>query len=99
MYVGLLNGSMEPDSSTGYMRIESDLNCTVFFPVSKGYGVITKIGLYEDKTGREPIETINLPEPVDIHEGVVPIVHSRKLLRGLDVTAKILASTSGALNT
>lgn len=99
MYVGLLNGSTEPDKSTGYMRKESDFDHTVFFPVSKGYGTITHIGLYETETGGDPVDVIRLPEPVDVHRGIIPVVHNRKLLRGVDVTAKIIANTTGSMNT
>lgn len=98
MIIGLLLESREPDSSTGYTRVEGDINHTVVFPVSSGYGVITHIGIFDSINGGAVLEKIKLPEPVDCHEGVVPIVHHGKLLRGIDVTAKVKLKSADLMN-
>lgn len=96
MYIGLLIGCNEPSSSSGYCRMEGDFNGMVAFPVSAGYGEITHIALFDAAEGGVPVETIELPEPVDCHKGVIPIVNCGRLLRGLDVTAQIKLKAAGA---
>ena len=94
MYIGLLNGSHEPDSSTGYARVKGELSQVLAFDADKGYGMITHIALFDAAEGGKPLKTIELPEPVDCHDGVIPLVHNGKLLRGLDVTAHVTLKTA-----
>ena len=95
MYIGLLKGSHEPSPSTGYARVEGDLERGAIFPVSKGYGEITHLAIFEAETGGTPLQTVELPAPVDVHIGVIPIVRAGQLLRGLDVTSQVNVSASG----
>lgn len=95
MFIGLLCGDHEPDPSSGYARVEGYLTQTLAFNTSSGYGMVTHIALYDDAEGGEPLKTIELPEPVDVHDGVIPIIHEGKLLRGIDITAKLKIHTSG----
>lgn len=99
MYVGLLIGSKEPPYSKGYARVCGDFEQTLTFPVSSGYGLVTSIALFENEIGGVPTKVVELPQPVDCHDGVIPIIHNRQLLRGLDVTAQINVAISGCLNT
>ena len=95
MYIGLLEGSHEPSPSTGYARVEGDLEQGAIFPASKGYGEITHLALFEAETGGALLQTVELPAPVDVHAGVIPIVRAGQLLRGLDVTSQIKVSAAG----
>lgn len=99
MYIGLLNNKTEPSPASGYARVEGDLTGPVFFPVSKGYGVITHIAVYEAAEGGDPVETIELAEPVDCHEGVTPFIHGGKLLRGMEVSARGVLHAAGECKT
>lgn len=96
MYIGLLVGSYEPSPSTGYCRVEGDLSQTLGFPTSKGYGIVTHIAVFATPHGGEPVETIELLQPVDCHIGVIPLLHEGKLLRGIDVTAQISLKSNAA---
>ena len=89
-YIGLLIGSAEPAAATGYTRAEGSLAETVAFPTAQAeYGYITAIAVYDNAEGGEPLETVELAEPVHITEGIIPIVRDRALLRGVDVTAHV----------
>lgn len=89
-YIGLLIGSVEPDSGLGYSRIEGKLGQTLAFPkASNDYGLVTGIAVYDSPTGGEPLEVVTLQKPVDISAGIIPIVRGRNLLRGADVTARV----------
>lgn len=98
MFIGLLCGVNEPNPSSGYARIEGYLTQTLAFNPSSGYGMVTHIALYDEADGGAPLKTIELPEPVDVHAGVIPIIHEGRLLRGVDVTAHILTATKGQSN-
>lgn len=95
MYIGLLIGSNEPSPSTGYARVEGDLGQNVAFPLSEGYGMVTHIALYDSADADRPVDTIALPEPVDVHAGVIPLVHNGQLFRGLDVTGHVTIRAAG----
>lgn len=97
-FIGLLIDTTEPDASTGYARVEGDLDCTLIFPTSTGYGMITHIGIFDSEVGDTLLDTIELPEPVDVHEGVIPIVQNRRLLRGIDVTAHVVLKSADLMS-
>ena len=89
-YIGLLIGSAEPTATTGYTRAEGSLAETVAFPTAQAeYGYITAIAVYDNVEGGEPLEIVELAEPVHITAGIIPIVRDRALLRGVDVTAHV----------
>lgn len=89
-YIGLLIGSAEPAVDTGYTRAEGSLAETVAFPTAQAeYGYITAIAVYDTAEGGEPLEIVELAEPVHITAGIIPIVRDRALLRGVDVTAHV----------
>lgn len=89
-YIGLLIGSAEPAASTGYIRAEGSLAETVAFPAAQAeYGYITALAVYDTIEGGEPLEIVELAEPVHITAGIIPIVRDRALLRGVDVTAHV----------
>lgn len=89
-YIGLLIGSAEPAASTGYTRAEGSLAETVAFPTAQAeYGYITAIAVYDTAEGGEPLEIVELAEPVHITAGIIPVVRDRALLRGVDVTARV----------
>lgn len=99
MYIGLLNDNIEPSPVSGYARVEGDLTGTVFFPASKGYGVITHIAVFDTAEGGDPVDVIELDKPVDCHEGVTPFVHGGKLYRGKEMSARGVLRATGACNT
>lgn len=99
MYIGLLNDKTEPSHTSGYARVEGDLTVPVFFPVSKGYGLITHIAVFDTAEGGDPVETIELAAPVDCHEGVTPFIHDGKLLRGMAVSARGVLRAAGECKT
>lgn len=89
-YIGLLIGSAEPAVDTGYNRAEGSLAEIVAFPTAQAeYGYITAIAVYDTAEGGEPLEIVELAEPVHITAGIIPIVRDRVLLRGVDVTAHV----------
>lgn len=110
-YIGLMGvGDKEPSVEAGYARVgigQVDLleaprllngRQIVFNEVTApGCGLVYEIGLYNAPEGGELLYYWNLPEPVDVHAGTIPVVHNGKLLLGLDVSANIsLASVSAA---
>lgn len=110
-YIGLLGvGLEEPLPATGYKRTAAGafdiwqapnlLRGRQFvFPEVKapGYGFIFCIGLFNAPTGGELLYTWDLPEKVDMHEGVVPGIIDGRLIRGVDVSAQVIASLKEAI--
>lgn len=104
-YVGLLTkGHVEPDAVTGYARVcvegekvpEFDDLSVLFREASApGYGDVTHIAIFDADGGDAPIIVRELPEPVNVHEGVVPIITAGKLLRGLAVSATVQLTAAG----
>lgn len=98
-YIGLLIGSAEPDNGLGYSRAEGTFDETIVFPTAQtDYGLITALALYDSPEGGEPIEIVELPKPVDIGQGIIPIVRDKALLRGVDVTARVTVHANELLN-
>lgn len=98
-YVGLSVNGKEPDASTGYARVGAESiedAPAVFPPVTADCGNVTAIVVYGESG--EVIRTIELPEPVNVHAGVIPIVQNGKLFRGVDVTAHVSIKAAGDCN-
>lgn len=105
VYFGLLTDSRtEPLVSTGYTRLKYDMpdgqdlltlpisNVIVFDESSKdSYGVVTHLAVYDSPESKEPFYTWELIEPVDFPKGVIPVIRSLKLYKGVDFTAQVLA--------
>lgn len=102
IYIGLLRADgTEPDETSGYCRAiaqgtQADFNRileegqTVFPDVTApGYGLITAAAAWNTEEGGTTAAFWNLPEPVDVHPGVVPVIHKGKLYRGVAVQAEI----------
>lgn len=110
VYLGLLGvGMEEPLPETGYIRVpagEVDLweaptmleGRQFVFPDVKapGYGRIFCIGLYNAQVGGDLLYTWDIPELVDVHEGVIPAVVDGRLIRGVDVSAQVIVSLKDA---
>jgi hypothetical protein len=101
-YIGLLRADgTEPDKASGYRRVAveakwEDSLCLVkgsqiVFPdvTAPGYGVISTAAVYEQNEGGEPVFTYPLPEALDVHQGVVPVLHRGRLWRGVETRATI----------
>lgn len=103
-YVGLLRADLtEPRKHTGYKRIPVSYDFVEFisdkliaFPAASGlgYGTIVGLSIYDKETGGEAIHQLNLPEPVNIRAGVIPIVRGGKLYRGMELDVKVDLNTS-----
>lgn len=100
-YIGLLrHDGTEPPREAGYrrvpvtdaVRLAAVLNCRqIVFPdvTAPGYGVIAQIAAYADEEAQEPLGVWVLPEALDVHEGVVPVIYDGKLYRGMEVQARV----------
>lgn len=108
VYVALLASAQEPGPETGYARapVEDvdildvpymlDDRQIVFNDVVMPYGLIDSVAAYDAPEGGELLYTWPLPEPVDIHEGVVPAILDGRLVKGMDVSAQVIASLNEA---
>lgn len=111
-YIGLLNtGLTEPPVETGYKRIsagrvnlweaQSLLEGKQFvFPdvAAPGYGHIFCIGLFDAEQNGNLLYFWPLKESVDVHTGVTPGIVNGQLLRGIDVSAQVIASLKEAIS-
>lgn len=112
-WLGLLQaGCVEPDSTAGYARVymgEIDLwsipfalqdQQFVFNEVQHpGYGTVHMLGMYSAPEYGDLLYIWDLPEAVQLHEGVVPGVLDGKLVRGMDVSAHVLMQLSEQIST
>lgn len=116
-FMGLLReDGTEPPAASGYTRVSvgkvlitSIGNIPyaqqIVFPdvMPPGYGNITDLALFLEKEGGEAVVLWDLPEPIDVHQGVVPVIHNGKLWRGVDTKAtvtiqnEILSKMGGSL--
>lgn len=107
IYVGLLVSGKEPPAESGYSRVrlyDVDIldvptllkDRQIVFPdvTAPGYGPVTDICAFDE--GGELLYTWQLPEPVDVHERVVPAILDGRLVRGMDVSAQVIASLKDA---
>ena len=93
MYISFLTGT---DEITGYSRVKGDLDKTMMFAPIDHCCEITGIASYDSETGGDPIEVVELSEPVFLCSGMIPIAHNRKVLKGVATSAKILTNSEGA---
>lgn len=109
VYAGLLVSDKEPAAETGYSRVGlGDISILdipwllkdrqiIFQNVATpGYGLVTEIAAFDAPEGGELLYTWPLPESVDVHEGVIPGIVDGRLIRGLDVSAQVIASLKDA---
>lgn len=107
IYFGLgRSDCTEPSSESGYSRIAietsadpngislSDLQLTFPEATGAGYGVVATVMLFDSADAVQPRRSWNLPEPADVHAGVTPVIHKGNLIRGIDISAKILLHTA-----
>lgn len=104
--IGLLRSDgSEPPVESGYKRAAlgkleisqiPGISQIVFPDVhAPGYGTVTAFGAFYTKDGEDtpPLSIWLLPEPVNAHPGTVPVLHSGRLLLGVDVTANVAVTT------
>lgn len=100
LYAGLLRlDGTEPPQESGYRRIpvpgaklpNALFGRQIVFPdvTAPGYGVVDKITVYVDESAPMYLASWDLPEPLDVHEGVIPIIANGRLLRGLEMQAQV----------
>ena len=111
-YLGLLGvGLVEPSKDTGYVRVPVGkvnlweavkllVGQQFAFPEVKapGYGYIICIGLFNAAESGELMYMWPVKELVDVHEGVIPGVVNGQLVRGVDVSAEVLAKLEEAIS-
>lgn len=93
-YIGLLRADgTEPSAGSGYAR--SEAKAIAIFPdsINEGYGKINAVAFFDAPTGGTATRTAPLPEPINVHAGVIPIFRAGKLLRGVAARAEIICGT------
>lgn len=112
-YISLLRADgSEPEISSGYARAcigEVDLleipvllrNRQIPFPdvLPPGYGNIASIAVTDQETEGEALWIWPLPEPLDVHPGVTPVIFDGKLYRGVEVKAQIMLKSADMCST
>lgn len=102
VYIGLLRpDGTEPDAASGYKRVcigEADLRDPseilrtrqIVFPDTEtpGYGVISHVAVYCGETDSPAVVSYRLPEAMDVHQDVTPVIYQGRLYRGVAVQAK-----------
>ena len=102
-YIGLLRADgTEPDKASGYRRVMAEAEegtilaslletQQIVFPdvTAPGYGVICAAALYDREEAGEALCLWKFPEAVDVHQGVVPVIHKGRLWRGVETRATI----------
>lgn len=94
IYIGLQHADGTEPAGAGYERIPVDgagqltydlRGLQTAFPAvsSPGYGIITSIAAYSHESGGEALQVWPLECPLDIHQGVVPLIWDGKLKRGV----------------
>ena len=105
VYIGLLrHDGTEPPREAGYRRVlVTNAACgsilsgrQIVFPevTAPGYGVIAMAASYEDEKDREPLGIQLFPNALDVHEGVVPVIHDGTLYRGMEVKAEVILNSA-----
>jgi len=99
IYIGLQRCDGTEPAGAGYRRIIVSgtgqlpyalRGQQIAFPAvsSPGYGIITAIAAYGQATGGEALQVWPMECPVDVHQGVVPVIWDGKLLRGVEMQVK-----------
>ena len=112
-YIGLLRSDgTEPDKASGYKRtyvkdLEKPsearqllLEHQIVFPdvTAPGYGIIAQAAIYDREEGGEPRYICQLPEALDVHQGVVPVIHKGRLWRGVETQVKVNIKPSASFS-
>lgn len=106
-YVALLCADgTEPHAGSGYVRadlgeITADqldqipMMHQIEFPeiLSPGYNPISAFGVFDHPTNGMLLKIWQLPEAVKANIGEIPVIHHGKLLRGVEVHARILSQS------
>ena len=109
-YMGLLCGDgTEPDADAGYSRArvgEVSVLDILALPTehqivfneitAPGCGLVSAYGAFEAPAGGEPLCIWTLPDPVNVHEGTIPVIYQGRLLLGIDVSANIILQSENA---
>lgn len=110
VYIALLRADgTEPDAWTGYERICAGEAASealpsflqgkqIVFPDVRapGYGMIHAMAACDKKTGGSILYRWPMETAMDVHQGVVPVIHNGKLWRGVEAKAKITVCPSAA---
>ena len=96
----------EPDARSGYERVPigeisgDQLNQIpvmdqIVFPdgLSPGYHPVTAFAVFDQLKGGVPLEVWQLPQSVQVNVGEIPVIHHGKLLRGVEIQARILSQS------
>lgn len=111
-YIVLLRADgTEPDAASGYRRIcigEVDMIAVpqllqdrqISFPdvTAPGYGEIAAIAVSDRETKGPALWVWPLPEVLDVHEGVIPVICKGKLYRGVTAQVKTIVRSAGLCN-
>lgn len=108
-YMALLYADgTEPDVCTGYTRTPTEFgydqfgqlffSAQIVFPdvLSPGYRPVTAFAVFEQAEGGEPLAVCQLPQSVQFNVGEIPLIHHGRLLRGVEVQAKVLSLSEDA---
>ena len=112
MYIGLLRpDGTEPDKASGYCRVRVDAEAgapfralwegqQIVFPdvTAPGYGRISAAVLYDQEEDGKPLCFWKFPDTVDVHQGVVPVIHKGRLWRGVETQVRVNVKPSAAFS-
>lgn len=103
LYIALFRtDGTEPDKASGYRRIAVDAapedapqllqSRQIAFPdvTAPGYGMVAAAAVCTAETGGDTLCIRKFPEPLNVHAGVVPVIHNGRLYRGVDVKARVI---------
>lgn len=107
LYIALFGtDGTEPDKASGYHRIAVDVapedapkllqSRQIVFPdvTAPGYGMVAAVAAYAAESGGNALCIRKFPEPLEVHAGVVPVIHNGRLYRGVDVKARVMTQPS-----
>lgn len=107
-YISLLRADgSEPEAASGYARAcLGQVNLfdipvllqgrQIQFPDVQppGYGHIAAIAVSDWETAGAALWVWPLPEPLDVHPGVTPVIFDGKLYRGVEVKARVVLKSA-----
>ena len=96
IYIGLQYSDGTEPAGAGYERIPVDAagqlpydlrGLQIAYPevTSPGYGLIASIAAYCHETGGDALQVWPLECPLDVHQGVVPVIWNGRLMRGVEM--------------
>ena len=112
-YMGLFRGDgAEPPREAGYERVclgEVEILDIPALPVREqivfsdvtapGWGLVSGFWVFDRAEGGGPLYIWDLPEPVNVHEGTIPVIYQGRLLLGIDVSANIILESANTAET